>query len=286
MLQWKNSEKSDNLLTQIHLYEDRSSRTLNLKEIAEYLEDKLGQISVDIREPLFRERSWINIEELARALAKAKIRDPMKKDSFFDPLPAEINLELKLLRNPTQRIFGLFYDGVILRGLTLKLIPEQERSRDHLHLIFTNRLFGLWDKGDARYHAHVSLYSFPCLISTTGIVEAPAKPKEFYALRQHYLALRIRPPNEELKEKFRGRYIDHDDERLTEVMKGYVMQSLFYHLTSNPFCESKTCRLYNAQWQEEVILAQLGPKESEFCDFHSKLGVHLFGKELNKHGPT
>lgn len=279
------SEKAAEIPPQIHLYQDRSSKTLNLEEIASYLVEKLGQVSVDIRGPLFAGAAGVDLRGLAREMALARVRDPMKRHFFFEPLPGEINLELKLLQNPEQRILGLFYDGVALRRLALRLIPEEERNHGHLHLVFTNRLFGTWEAADARYHARVSLYSFPCLISTTGIVEAPAKPREFYALKQQSLALGT-IAYEELKERFRGRFIDYDDERLTEVMKGYVMQALFYHLTGNPFCEVKTCRLYNAHWQEEVILAQLGPKDSEFCDFHSKLGLRLFGKELNRRETT
>jgi len=267
----RSSGKLGKPLPQIHLYEDKSSKTLNLKEIVSYLGEKLGRVSVDIREPLFRESSGINVEELAKTLVKAKIRDPIKKQSFFEPLPGEINLELKLLQSPERRILGLFYDGIALMELALKLIKEEERDLNHLHIVFTNRLFGTWDETDARYHARVSIYSFPCLISTTGIVEAPAKPKEFYVLRQYYLTLGIPVPHEELKEKFRGRFIDFDDERLTEVMKGYVMQAIFYHLTFYPFCRDKGCRLYNSHWQEEVIKAQLGPKDSEFCELHAKM---------------
>lgn len=276
----RSSDKAVKSLPQIHLYRDRSSKTLRLEEIADYLIEKLGQVHVDIREPLLAEAASVDPKWLARELALARIRHPMKRDFPTEPLPGEINLELKLLRNPEQRVLGLFYDGVALRRLALRLIPEAERNRNHLHLVFTNRLFGTWEEADARYHARVILCSFPCLISTTGIVEAPAKPKEFYALKQQCLALGD-IAYEQLKERFRGRFIDYDDERLTEVMKGYVMQALFYHLTASPFCEVKTCRLYNAHWQEEVILAQLGPKESEFCDFHSKMGASLFGKELN-----
>jgi hypothetical protein len=267
----RSSGKSGKLLPQVHLYPDRSSRTLDLEEIASYLIEKLNRLSVDIRGPLFTERAGVNTRELARELARARIRDPMRKNSDSEPLPAEINLEQKLLQNPELRILGLFYDGVSLWRLALKLIPEEERNHGHLHIAFTNRLFGTWDEADARYHARVSLYGFPCLISTTGIVEAPAKPKEFYALRQHYLALGVPGAYEELKERFRGRFIDYDDERLTEMMKGYVMQALFYHLTGHPFCENRNCRLYNAHWQEEVIAAQLGPKKSEFCEAHARI---------------
>ncbi len=84
-----------------------------------------------------------------------------------------------------------------------------------------------------------------------GLVEAPAKPKELY-LRRYLGSNGIA-----LKEEFKGRFIDYEDPRVTEVMKGYVLQAVFFHMTGDPFCKNKNCRLYNAHWQEEVIHAQL-----------------------------
>jgi len=76
-------------------------------------------------------------------------------------------------------------------------------------------------------------------------------------------------PSDVLKGELKGRFIDHGDPRLTEVMKGYVMRALFFHLTGNPFCDHPDCRLYNAHWQEELIRAQLDGKY-EFCRDHRK----------------
>ena len=73
-----------------------------------------------------------------------------------------------------------------------------------------------------------------------------------------------------LKDRFKGRFVDYDDERLTEVVKGYVIQAVFYTLTGNPFCEDRGCRLYNAYWQDELVFAQL-ESEYEFCPRHSEL---------------
>jgi len=81
----------------------------------------------------------------------------------------------------------------------------------------------------------------------------------------------------ELKERLKGSFIDYEDERLSEVMKGYAMQALFYHLVGDPFCQDKGCRLYNAHWQEELIFAQLG-SGYEFCGRHSKILDSLHGK--------
>ena len=121
----------------------------------------------------------------------------------------------------------------------------------------------------------MSVYGIPSLISTTGIVEAPAKPKEFYLLKQQYGLLGGENSTiQKLKEKFKGRFIDYEDERLTEIMKGYVMQAIFFQAVGDPFCDHKGCRLYNAHWQEEVIEAQLGA-QYELCEKHQKMLMEL-----------
>jgi len=268
----------------IHLYEDPSSKTLRLQEIARYLQDKLGKISIDVRKPFITASSDDVIKNLAMRLAETKVRDLTNPDARLEPLPGEIEFERKLLRDPSFRLSGVLYDGFRLQAVLRELLQADEFSIEHAHVIFTNRLFGTFDEGDRRYHARVSVYGFPSIISTAGIVEAPAKPREFYLLRQQYAALGMAEvPIEVLKEKFRGRFIDYDDERITEVMKGYVMQVIFYHLTFDPFCEVKTCRLFNSHWQEEVILAQLGPKEHEFCERHSAILEKLGLEFLEKH---
>jgi len=80
-----------------------------------------------------------------------------------------------------------------------------------------------------------------------------------------------------LKEEFKGKFIDYNDPRLTEVMKGYVMQALFFHITGNPFCKNRNCRLYNAHWQEDLIQAQLTSK-NDFCAQHQRLLTRLVGR--------
>ena len=79
----------------------------------------------------------------------------------------------------------------------------------------------------------------------------------------------------EMDEKFAGTFLTHDDERLTEVAKGYVMQAVFYRLTGEAFCDDAGCRLYDAHWQEEMLRAQLG--EPEFCERHREVIEELKG---------
>ena len=264
----KNFANLSKLSLNIHLYEDPSTKNLDLREIVGYLREKLGQVSVDLRGP-FIKASFDETQDLARRMAGTKVRDLANPNVQFEPLPGEVEFERKLLRDPGLRLVGPLYDGFKLQVVLREFIPKEEFDIGHAHIAFTNRLFGTFDEGDRRYHARVSVYGFPSLLSTTGIVEAPAKPKEFYALKQRVATLgQTGMPLKKLKERFKGRFIDYDDERLTEIMKGYVMQAVFYHLKLDPFCVDKRCRLYNAHWQEEVLEAQLS--QPEFCERHER----------------
>jgi len=265
-------------VSRIYLYDDPSVENIKLSEIADYLKEKLGPISVDLRGQLIVASSKRSVESLAKELARAKIRNLAEPHQEFDPLRGEIEFEKKLLNNPRSKLVGILYDGVKLQDIFWEMIPEHERDLSDVHIVFTNRLFGTWDENDCRYHARASIYGFPSIISTTGIVEAPAKPKEFY-LEQQLTGL----PTEILKEKFRGRFIDHDDERLTEIMKGYVMQAIFYFIASSPFCDDRRCCLFNAHWQEEVLEAQL--KQPEFCKRHEKM-LEEMRKKFNSGSST
>ncbi len=210
------------------------------------------------------------LEELAGGFARAKVLNPARCEMNSAPLNGEVAFERRRLEGGTK-VFGLLYDGAEVMNLLAALLVPQELNLRHIHVVFTNQLFGTWEDDDRRYHARVSLYGFPSLISTTGLIEAPAKPREFYFLKQQYMALGMADAVDVgLKGEFSGRVLEHGDLRLTEVMKGYVLQALFYHLWGEPFCPDRHCRLYNAHWQEEVLMAQLGG-DYELCSHHRKM---------------
>jgi hypothetical protein len=259
----------------LYLYSEPWAPTLDCGILADYVRDLLPSLRVEVRQPfipyhlsrLDPEGRSQRLEELAQGFARAKVRNPARQELNASPLPGEVSYERRRLSRGSS-VFGLLYDGLEVMRLLAGLIPSGERSLAHVHVVFTNQLFGTWEEDDQRYHARVSLYGFPCLISTTGLVEAPAKPREFYFLKQHYAALGQGDAVEVgLKQRFQGRVLEHGDQRLTEVMKGYILQALFYHLTGEPFCPDPGCRLFNAHWQEEVLRSQLG-EGYEFCPRH------------------
>ena len=253
-------------LNKVILYDEGAAQALNIEEIAEYLSKNLGKVGVELREyPFVLRQLQGESGDYARRIASIKIQDTTKRMvSGQEPLYGEIQYEERRASGRT-RAFGILYDGFQLQRIFCDLIPRDEHRLEFVHIFFTNRLFATWDQGSNRYHARVSVYGIPSIISTTGLVEAPARPREYYLLKQQYEMLR--KDLLELQGEFRGRCIEYEDERVTEVMKGYAMQAVFYSLTGDPFCEDKGCRLYNAHWQEELIFAQIG-SEYELCPRH------------------
>ncbi|HDL63863.1 MAG TPA: hypothetical protein ENH12_00590 [Proteobacteria bacterium] len=188
-----------------------------------------------------------------------------------------MKFEIKKITAPEKIRGGPLYEGVQLSQFLSELIPVSEPPGECIHIIITDRLFATWNDDDRRYHARVSIYNFPSIISTAGIVEAPAKPREFY------IKLRMGFNREGLKDEFSGRFIDYDDPRLTEVLKGYLLQAILFHLQGEPFCLDPNCRLYNAHFQEEVLRAQLH-SPYEFCPRHREI-LHLLNSDISTPPP-
>ncbi len=254
---------------EIILYDEGTSQELDMEEIARYLAQKMGKVKIEVRgNPFVFNLSHDKVSDYARKIASCKIQGISQKIlPGQEPLYGEIEYEKRRILGKT-RSFGILYDGFHLPRIFYEIMPREAHSLEFVHIFFTNRLFATWDDSNKRYHLRTSAYGVPSIISTTGLVEAPAKPRGYYLLKQQYE--RLRKDLTELKERFKGSFIDYEDEHLTEVMKGYAMQAVFYSLTGDPFCEDKGCRLYNAHWQEELIFAQL-ESGYELCQRHTEL---------------
>ncbi len=254
---------------EVILYDEGTPQELDMEKIGRYVVQTMGRVKVEVRgNPFALNVPQDKVSDYARKIASIKIQGVSQEIlSEQEPLYGEIEYEKRRIVGKT-RSFGILYEGFHLQRIFREIVPREERSLEFVHILFTSRLFATWDDGDKRYHLRTSVYGIPSIISTTGLIEAPARPREFYLLKQQYERLGRDPL--ELKERFKGRFIDYEDGRLTEVLKGYAMQAVFYHLVDNPFCEDKGCRLYNAHWQEELIFAQLGSKY-EFCGRHEEV---------------
>ena len=123
-----------------------------------------------------------------------------------------------------------------------------------LHIIFTTKLTCTFDENDFRYHARALIGSNPAIISTTGMIEAPAKPKQYYLdLDTNFSEERIK----EIKKKYKGQFLEEHDPRLSDIIEGYLLQAIMYYETGEAFCENLDCRLFNAHWQKELFHSQI-----------------------------
>ena len=263
----------------IHIYGKGVITNPDLERVSSYLKTLLPESTIDVRTDfisfflgqLDSSKTDDIVDSLAEKLAGIRVLDYSKQKLNPDPLYGEIDYERRKIINPDTKSIGVFYDGFELQNIFYSIIGKDERSFSHIHVVFTNQLIATWEDDDSRYHARSSVYGFPSIISTAGIVEAPAKPREFYLMKQQYGMMGMDDlAIAEFKRKFEGRFIDYNDPHMTEVCKGYAAQALFFHITGEPFCEDKGCRLFNAHWQEELIYSQL-ESPYEFCKAHTDM---------------
>ena len=261
-------------LKKIILYKEPAISEINTKLLTEFLEEKFP-IKVEIKNNVFKE---FNLEDIKK-LSNIRITDIKNPFSKYGASDDEIEFEKKLcgdssVMNSTtkvenaQEISEVFmYDGFELQ----KILRYLNKDNEVLHIILTNRLTCTFDENDKRYHARAVICANPSIISTTGIIEAPAKPKEYY-----FEVMKLRTQGldiESAKEKYKDKFLEYNDKRLTKVLEGYILQVIFYNITGESFCEDIECRLNNAHWQKDLLFSQL--EINKLCKKHNEILANL-----------
>lgn len=272
----------------IYLYEEGTCASLRPGDVAASL-GQIGELAVEVR--LDFVAHWLARarrkteglsdageqlvegypDSVAALLVRARVSDPMQHlQPDRGPSAVELRAERRALEVPGRTSAGILYDGAVLQWLLAELIhPDEDRN---CHIVLTARLVGTWAPNDRRWHAHASLYGQPSIISTSGLIQAPARPREYYQGQQ--LAASRMVPREVVEAKLqhglRDRMLVADDPRMTQVVTGYALQALAFHLTGCPFCPVPTCPLYNARRQEELIRSQCS-EDSGLCEVHKAL---------------
>jgi len=248
----------------VFIYSDYPSASLNTDVVQKRL-NKFG-FPIENRGNLvdFLSLSEHDIYGLARDLSSVQISDI--STPLDNPCPVirnHIDSEVsKLLGH--ESVTGKFYDGYwvqrILYSLLAERIPNEIKS-GFVHLIFTGRLFGTFE--NRRYHARVVLMGTPALISSSGLVEAPAKPREYYYVKARLIQSGM--DVSELDNLYRGRFVEYDDQKISSILPSYVLQVIGFEITGNAFCENPDCCLSNSHWQEEVLKVQYEGNPCEKC---------------------
>ena len=272
----------------VHIYCNEAN-TLKLDDIVvPRVRKYFPSVTIDMRHPLLT-----NIDDaIAETLVSLRISNIKKP---FNEQPKNIEdaaYEKKFRRHlivngvthgasTTGRQYKelILYDGFMMQRLLETLINKNELNTDHLHIVFEDRLICTFSEEDWRYHARTLVCGVPSIISTTGMVEAPAKPKEWYIKQMRLAAYSLDPEDEnnELSDEKKfavNKYLDYGDYRINFIAVGYVLQALFFFLTEgDPFCNDSNCRLYNAHWQEELIHSQI--ETGKICNEHASI-LHEF----------
>lgn len=147
------------------------------------------------------------------------------------------------------------YDGFEFQKMLRECIPAV--SAETLCIVITDRLTCTFEADDFRYHARAVVCANPAIISTAGMVEAPARPRQYYL---DVMASLSEEDADSIRERYRGRFLEHCDPRIPKVMEGYLLQAVVYHATGDAFCHNAECRLHNSHWQEDLLRLQMETK--------------------------
>jgi hypothetical protein len=247
-------------INQIYLYDEPTVPELKINQLAEFLQNKF-HLKVNIRKNIFK----YSKETTPREIASCRIFNTKRPYQPHEPSEEEILFEKRSANEADTNI--IMYDGFeFLRAIT-NLIPANELTLENFHVVFTHKLMCTYDDGDYRYHGRALIGSNPSIISTTGIIEAPAKPREYYLeiFSRFNEGLNL----ESLKKKYQGTYLEYGDKRLGVIAEGYLLQALFYYITGEPFCNTLECRLHNAHWQKDLLYSQI--EIGKLCNKHQKV---------------
>jgi hypothetical protein len=221
-------------------------------------------VPCEVREDPFSSLTPEALESIAHALAQARILKAHSQELNECVYPVEKAYEYRQLKFPEIRKPGPVYSGFLFQALLASLIPREERDLKHLHVVFTLKRLATWD--DARWHLRTILLSLPTVLSISGLVEAPARDREYYLLSS------VDPALGETFLSHSRDWLNLHDERMTDVVKGYLLQALFFQWKilqgeDFEFCANPACSLYNSHWQREVLQAQL---PHSLCDLHQQ----------------
>lgn len=249
-------------ISKIFLYDEPAVPEIHIDSLAKFLENTF-KIKTEKRKNIFLDAT----EKTAADLASIRIFDFHKPFEPHTPNFEEIKFEMESFADSTIVENIVPYDGFEFQKIISSLIPKDELVLENFHIIFTNKLTCTFDQSDYRYHGRALIGSNPSVISTTGIIEAPAKPRQYYLdlMVNYSQGLNI----DSIKKRYKGTHLEYHDERLGLVVEGYSLQALFYYLTGEPFCDLLDCRLHNAHWQRDLLYSQI--ECGRLCQKHQSI---------------
>jgi hypothetical protein len=262
-------------LREIDLYLPEDSSGIDVQSIEEFIGSLFPTVDIRILSTITRGLRGSRLTRSSLSFASARVKDSCASVQSYEPMYGEIDYERRAILGKAK-IGGIVYDGRKVEGICLDLLGAKT-SLERCSVVLTGRLLSTFSLDDMRHHLRTVICGFPSVISIPGVVEAPAKPKEYYLVRQQLEAAGAGEYEvSKLKSAFKGRFIDYDDPSVNEVLKGLTLQAVMFHMTLEPFCDVRTCRMFNAHWQEDLIESQI--TSGRLCSDHAKQ-IKRLGKD-------
>ena len=261
-------------ISKIFLHDEPAVQEIQISNLKNFLL-KTFHVDVEIKECIFNN---LDVEDVEK-ISSCRIFEPKIPFKKHLPNKQEIDFEKSICKNTklmektimvedAKKIEDIvMYDGFELQNIIYDIITKNDSEPNNLHIVFTNRLICTYDTTDSRYHGRTVICSNPAIISTTGMIEAPARPREYYfeVMKYKMQGLNI----EDIKKKYSEKFLDYHDDRLSKISEGCLLQAIFYYMTGDAFCDSLDCRLNNAHWQKDLLYSQL--KIGKLCNKHQAL---------------
>ena len=253
------------------MYDEHAVSQIQLERLSIFLKETFP-VQVETRENILKFAK----KDTAAKIASCRIFNPRKPYEKHNPSTDEILFEEANFEDTAKTENIIMYDGFELQKVLTELVPNEETSLDLFHIFFTNKLTCTYDCNDYRYHGRAVIGANPSIISTTGIIEAPAKPIEYYLdlISNYTQGINV----ESIKQKYRGTYLEYNDTKLSKIIEGYLLQAIFYFETGEAFCDKTECRLFNAHWQKDLLYSQL--ENGKLCEPHQQVLKKLTGSDL------
>jgi len=261
-------------ISKIFLYDEPAVQEIQISNLKNFLLETFP-VDVELKECIFNNLD----EKIMEKISECRIFDPKIPFKRHRPNKQEIDFEKSVCENTklmektimvedAERIEDVvMYDGFEVQNIIYDIITKNNSDSNNLHIVFTNKLICTYDTADSRYHGRTIICSNPAIISTTGMIEAPARPREYYfeAIKCKTQGLNMK----DLKKNYSGKFLNYHDKRLSKIAEGYLLQAIFYYMTGNAFCDSLDCRLNNAHWQKDLLYSQL--EIGKLCNKHQAL---------------
>ncbi len=257
-------------MKELIIYEEGKIYPVEGERIAVEIEEDFG-IRCKFMGFIFKDLKENEKRNLALEIAKTRVKEIYKEKEAV-PLPMEIAYEEKKINGEAG--YGVIYDGFMLSQVLLNFFPF--KRGEEIRVLITDRLLATFDT-DMRYHLRTCILGGGWnIVSTNGLIHAPARPKEFYFARRLLGEKMDEVAIREIEEVLGDRFLRENDPRIFEVLKSLLLQAFFYSGFGEGFCSDKDCRLFNPHWQEEVINSLVKKRgELGLCEKHKEMFYRL-----------